>query len=77
VPNFTPTGAKCRPCGGEKPQNRPLTLSNLNNRRFALRAMLPANRPNQVLCNLNYFISCVFVYFPFLCICFYRATQLC
>jgi len=30
---------------GEKPQNRP--LSNLNNRRFALRAMLPVNCQQQ------------------------------
>jgi len=41
-----PMGVKSHRCNvsplrGEKPQNRP--LSNLNNRRFALRAMLPVN----------------------------------
>jgi len=41
MPNFTPIGATCRPCGGEKPQNRP--LSKLNTGRYALRAMLPVN----------------------------------
>jgi len=36
---FHPIGATCRPCGAsEKPQTRP--LSKLNNRRFALCAML-------------------------------------
>jgi len=43
MPNFTPIGATCRPCGakkpGEKPQNRP--LSKLDTGRLALRAMLP------------------------------------
>jgi len=39
VPNFTPIGATCRPCGAKKPQNRP--LSKLNTGRLALRAMLP------------------------------------
>ena len=41
MPNFTPIFATCRPGGAKKAQNRP--LSNLNNRRFALRAMLPVN----------------------------------
>jgi len=42
VPNFTPPH-RCNvlPLRGEKPQNRP--LSNLNNRRFALRPLLPVN----------------------------------
>jgi len=39
MPNFTPIGATCRPCGAKKPQNWP--LSKLNTGRFALRAMLP------------------------------------
>ena len=46
--NFTPPH-RCNvwPLQGEKPQNRP--LSNLNNRRFVLRAMLPVNQVlNQV-----------------------------
>jgi len=41
MPNFTPIGAMCHPCGAKKTQNQP--LSNLNNRRFALCAMLPVN----------------------------------
>jgi len=40
VPNFTPSVQRVAP-GGEKPLNRP--LSKLNNRRFALRAVLPVN----------------------------------
>jgi len=42
VPNLTPIGATCRPWGAKKPQNRP--LGKLNNRRFALCAMLPVNK---------------------------------
>jgi len=38
---FYPHRCNMSPLWGEKPQNRP--LSNLNNRRFALRAMLPVN----------------------------------
>jgi len=38
---FHPIGATCCPCGAKKPQSQP--LSNLNNRHFALRAMLPVN----------------------------------
>jgi len=38
---FHPHRCNASPMRGEKPQNRP--LSNLNNRRFALRAMLPVN----------------------------------
>jgi len=45
MPNFTPIGATCCPCGVKKTQNRP--LSNLNNWRFALRAMLPVNYERQ------------------------------
>jgi len=41
MPNCTPIGATCRLCAAKKTQNRP--LSNLNNRRFALLAMLPVN----------------------------------
>jgi len=37
---FHPIGATCCPCVAKKPQNWP--LSNLNNRRFVLCAMLPA-----------------------------------
>jgi len=40
VLNFTPIGATCHPVS-KKPQNQP--LSNLDNRHFALRAMLPVN----------------------------------
>ena len=40
VPKFTPSLQRVV-AAGEKPQNRP--LRNLNNRRFALRAMLPVN----------------------------------
>jgi len=39
MPIFTPIGATCRPCGAQKPQNRPLSKPNTG--RFALRAMLP------------------------------------
>jgi len=42
MPNFTPNGATCRPCGAKKTQNRP--LSKLNTGRLALRAMLPVTR---------------------------------
>jgi len=42
TPNFIPIGAMSPLMRGEKPQNRP--LSNLNSRRFALRAMLPVNK---------------------------------
>jgi len=35
-------GAMCRPCGANKPHNG--LLSKLNNRRFALRAMLPVKK---------------------------------
>ena len=35
MPNLTPVGATCHPCGAKKPQNRP--LSNLNT--GALRCM--------------------------------------
>jgi len=45
VPNFTLIGATMSPLRGEKPQNRP--LSNLNNRRFALRTMLPVKNLSQ------------------------------
>ena len=38
---------------GEKPQNRP--LSNLNNRRFALRAMLPVNYPGETTNGYSHF----------------------
>jgi len=41
MPNFTPTVQRAAPAGRKKTQNRP--LSNLNNRRFALRAVLPVN----------------------------------
>jgi len=41
MPNFTPIGATCRPCGAKSLKIG--LLSNLNNRRFALRAMLPVN----------------------------------
>jgi len=40
VPKFTPIGATCRPCGAK---NLKIALSKLNNRRFALRTMLPVN----------------------------------
>jgi len=39
---FHPHRRNVSPLRGEKPQNRP--LSKLNNRRFALRAMLPVNK---------------------------------
>jgi len=42
LPNFTPIGATCRPCGAKKPQNRP--LSKLNTGRLALGAMLPVTK---------------------------------
>jgi len=42
MPNFTPIGATCRPCGAKKLENRP--LSKLNNRRFVLHAMLPVEK---------------------------------
>jgi len=38
---FHPHRCNVSPLRGEKPQNRP--LSKVNNRRFALRAMLPVN----------------------------------
>jgi len=38
---FHPHRFNVSPLRGEKPQNRP--LSKVNNRRFALRAMLPVN----------------------------------
>jgi len=39
TPMFTPSVQRVAPAGRKKTQNQPL-LSNLNNRRFALRAML-------------------------------------
>jgi len=39
---FHPHRCNVSPLRGEKPQNRP--LSNLNNRRFALRTKLPVNK---------------------------------
>jgi len=39
MPNFTPIGATCRPCGAKNLKNQP--LSKLNTGRLALRAMLP------------------------------------
>jgi len=45
MPNFTPFGATCHPCGAKKPQNWP--LSKLNNRRFVLCAMLPVNEKSK------------------------------
>jgi len=39
---FHPHRRNVSPLWGEKPQNRP--PSNLNNRRFALRAMMPVNK---------------------------------
>jgi len=38
---FHPIGATCRPCGVKNPK---IGMSNLNNRRFALRAKLPVNK---------------------------------
>jgi len=35
MPNFTPIGATCHPCGGKKPQNRPLSKFNTGSLRFA------------------------------------------
>ena len=40
-PKFHPIGATCRPCGVKNPK---IGMSNLNNRRFALRAKLPVNK---------------------------------
>jgi len=42
---FQPHRCNVSPMRGEKPQTRP--LSNLNNRRFALHAMLPVNCQQQ------------------------------
>jgi len=39
MPNFTPIGATCRPCGAKNLKIG--LLSKLNTGRFALRAMLP------------------------------------
>ena len=47
---FHPDRCNESPVRGEKPQNRP--LSNLNNRRFALRAMLPVNEPPRITLTL-------------------------
>ena len=48
VPNFTPIGATCRPCGAKNLKIG--LLSKLNTRRLALRAMLPVkNKPGLVV----------------------------
>jgi len=52
---FHPIGATCLPCGAKKRKNRP--LSKLNNRRFALRAMLPVNKTDNVRCLLEMILS--------------------
>jgi len=46
MPNFTPIGATCRPCGAKNLKIG--LLSKLNTGRFALRAMLPVKMNNVV-----------------------------
>jgi len=49
MPNFTPIGATCRPCG---PKNLKIgLLSKLNTGRLALRAVLPVK-----ICKFNYYV---------------------
>jgi len=51
TPNFTPIGATCYSCGGEKPQNRPLSNRNTG----AMHACSAASKPVfNILTRLNW-----------------------